>query len=869
MKNLEKGLTGQDATKAIANALQLIFIDDTVNYQSYVNFALSLITIAVPEIGILTPFIGLFFAALNKNSATPPSATDIFQAMQPAIQAMIDKSLETEELKHLNDAAAELRGALSAYQDEMDTIQGLGGFDKVDQATKDLFWGKLIDVDTFFRVKVPVFIQPNPQFPDLVLISAPYYTMFASMHLIFLRDIIYHGQTWNAKKFTQGVNGVSGSLDAYKIDLKKLIKTYSKNIHDIFNQGLQRYGDSFNDTVQFRKKQQYIEIMTTHCLDFARLFPTFDPDLYPIGSSGINLQKTRRLLSPILPIREFDVVSIDTSKWPDYNNGLLPDPNKRVLKKVTLYPYYGSRWDPNRNILWAVEIEDSFGTQLYGTIPPDSSSIDTGDKGGAHPIPIDPSNPVVDIYMYSFHTNGEATIQFTMKDGTQYKVGWVGSLQRYEIPGAHYLSYLYEVDYTKDDDPKYGYGRIGRLVGVSTPQEAMGENYIGIPDEDGNLSGMGFAWENGDIDNGIGSLQVVKETITGTNVVKLNYQQIVRLPIQNKTKLSYNVRIHYASKNEIKGFFHIYTGSDDLLKGEVTFPSTETDDVQKMVAVQGDNGKYALHVFETPVTLPVGQFTAYIQNNSTEDFYLDRIEFVPVTSDDNLPDITIPFHANLSIQPGESQTIWKSPGSRVGISTDFTTHVLSNFVGFAQYYKSGEPLDRSSMGDLSDHVQKSISTGFDEIRIMNAGEVGTASIVGTVSGSIDLSSNNNPGNNPNDTVTIDTSFDVSRGDTQIIWTAPQSKLGVSTKFQLDLGIYSTIELHYLKSGVIQQPIGVYSDDDQDNLIQDSVPTGFDQIEVYNSYDFYNHFDNAEGSLKGTISFASNSSRNTFVFLKNK
>lgn len=93
------------------------------------------------------------------------------------------------------------------------------------------------------------------------------------------------------KKFTQGVNGVSGSLDAYKIDLKKLIKTYSKNIHDIFNQGLQRYGDSFNDTVQFRKKQQYIEIMTTHCLDFARLFPTFDPDLYPIGSSGINLQK--------------------------------------------------------------------------------------------------------------------------------------------------------------------------------------------------------------------------------------------------------------------------------------------------------------------------------------------------------------------------------------------------------------------------------------------------------------------------------------------------------------------------------------------------------------------------------------------------
>ena len=37
MKNLEKGLTGKDATKAIADALQLIFIDDTVNYQSYLT----------------------------------------------------------------------------------------------------------------------------------------------------------------------------------------------------------------------------------------------------------------------------------------------------------------------------------------------------------------------------------------------------------------------------------------------------------------------------------------------------------------------------------------------------------------------------------------------------------------------------------------------------------------------------------------------------------------------------------------------------------------------------------------------------------------------------------------------------------------
>lgn len=91
------------------------------------------------------------------------------------------------------------------------------------------------------------------------------------------------------------------------------------------------------------------------------------------------------------------------------------------------------------------------------------------------------------------------------------------------------------------------------------------------------------------------------------------------------------------------------------LRGEVTLPSTEIDAVKKMVSVQRDNGKRALKEFDTIVTLPVGQFTVYIQNNNEEDFFLDRIEFIHV-----FPDNIFPFNTSFSVIPGNSPTIRKS-----------------------------------------------------------------------------------------------------------------------------------------------------------------------------------------------------------------
>ncbi|HFK1409954.1 TPA: insecticidal delta-endotoxin Cry8Ea1 family protein, partial [Bacillus cereus] len=526
--------------------------------------------------------------------------------------------------------------------------------------------------------------------------------------------------TWDSN-----INFTPDAIDSFKTDLKNNIKLYSNTIYNVFHKGLASYGNP-SDLESFAKKQKYIEIMTTHCLDFARLFPTFDPDLYPTGSGDISLQKTRRILSPLIPIRAVNPLSlegtpVDTSNWPDYENGngLLPNPRDRVLKQLTFHSSSRGGPQPGANAgytyLWGVEVLDSVESRLYGKLP----TVDP--QKAPNNVYISPSNPIVQIKMDTWQAQQQAdhwntnidkgaisNLSFLQQDGT-----WINLQDRpggtaYSLPAAHYLSYLYGTPFNTDN--AYD-AHVSALVGVSTPMEAIAGQSMGEPDENGNISSYGFAWENGIIDNGIGSLQVVKEAITGTNVVKLNYQQILKMGIGNSAhEIPYSIRVRYASKNDVTGYFHMVTSKGDQLVGEVTFPSTEVDDISKMVSVQGDNGKFALKEIATNFIIPRGSFDVYIQNNSEENFYLDRIEFVPYVA----PIEPDPAYTKIAdIQPrdipnDDGITIWESSDGKSADKVDVTVKInqnVFNLVGTVSY--QGNPignimiLDTPSPGEQS------------------------------------------------------------------------------------------------------------------------------------------------------------------------
>ncbi|EKS8372759.1 hypothetical protein QC456_005228 [Bacillus cereus] len=634
LKNLEKGINAGTYSKAIADVLKGIFIDDTINYQTYVNIGLSLITLAVPEIGIFTPFIGLFFAALNKHDAPPPpNAKDIFEAMKPAIQEMIDRTLTADEQTFLNGEISGLQNLAARYQSTMDDIQSHGGFNKVDSGLIKKFTDEVLSLNSFYTDRLPVFITDNTA--DRTLLGLPYYAILASMHLMLLRDIITKGPTWDSK-----INFTPDAIDSFKTDIKNNIKLYSKTIYDVFQKGLASYGTP-SDLESFAKKQKYIEIMTTHCLDFARLFPTFDPDLYPTGSGDISLQKTRRILSPFIPIRTADGLtlnntSIDTSNWPNYENGngAFPNPKERILKQFKLYPswragQYGGLLQP---YLWAIEVQDSVETRLYGQLP----AVDP--QAGPNYVSIDSSNPIIQINMDTWKTPPQGAsgwntnlmrgsvsgLSFLQRDGTRLSAGMGGGFADtiYSLPATHYLSYLYGTPYQTSDNYS---GHVGALVGVSTPQEATLPNIIGQPDEQGNVSTMGFPFEKASYGG-----TVVKEWLNGANAMKLSPGQSIGIPITNVTKQNYQVRCRYASNSDNPVFFNVDTGGANPIFQQINFEST----VDSNMGVKGENGVYVVKSIATTdnsftVKIPAKTINVHLTNQGSSDIFLDRIEFIP------------------------------------------------------------------------------------------------------------------------------------------------------------------------------------------------------------------------------------------------
>nr|ABQ82087.1 CryAd [Bacillus thuringiensis] len=634
LKNLEKGINAGTYSKAIADVLKGIFIDDTINYQTYVNIGLSLITLAVPEIGIFTPFIGLFFAALNKHDAPPPpNAKDIFEAMKPAIQEMIDRTLTADEQTFLNGEISGLQNLAARYQSTMDDIQSHGGFNKVDSGLIKKFTDEVLSLNSFYTDRLPVFITDNTA--DRTLLGLPYYAILASMHLMLLRDIITKGPTWDSK-----INFTPDAIDSFKTDIKNNIKLYSKTIYDVFQKGLASYGTP-SDLESFAKKQKYIEIMTTHCLDFARLFPTFDPDLYPTGSGDISLQKTRRILSPFIPIRTADGLtlnntSIDTSNWPNYENGngAFPNPKERISKQFKLYPswragQYGGLLQP---YLWAIEVQDSVETRLYGQLP----AVDP--QAGPNYVSIDSSNPIIQINMDTWKTPPQGAsgwntnlmrgsvsgLSFLQRDGTRLSAGMGGGFADtiYSLPATHYLSYLYGTPYQTSDNYS---GHVGALVGVSTPQEATLPNIIGQPDEQGNVSTMGFPFEKASYGG-----TVVKEWLNGANAMKLSPGQSIGIPITNVTKQNYQVRCRYASNSDNPVFFNVDTGGANPIFQQINFEST----VDSNMGVKGENGVYVVKSIATTdnsftVKIPAKTINVHLTNQGSSDIFLDRIEFIP------------------------------------------------------------------------------------------------------------------------------------------------------------------------------------------------------------------------------------------------
>ncbi|MFQ6340561.1 hypothetical protein ACLNAL_29285 [Bacillus sp. AF62] len=90
-------------------------------------------------------------------------------------------------------------------------------------------------------------------------------------------------------------------------------------------------------------------------------------------------------------------------------------------------------------------------------------------------------------------------------------------------PPIHEITNVYATTLNVNEYPHLNENSVfSSIIGVSTPLEASLNYNIGIPDENGTISGNGFRFKKGVIDNGLESFQIVKEYINGVNAVKLS-----------------------------------------------------------------------------------------------------------------------------------------------------------------------------------------------------------------------------------------------------------------------------------------------------------------------------------------------------------
>ncbi|PDY32115.1 delta endotoxin C-terminal domain-containing protein, partial [Bacillus thuringiensis] len=468
----------------------------------------------------------------------------------------------------------------------------------------------------------------------------------------------------------------------------------------------------------------------------------FDPDLYPTGSGDISLQKTRRILSPFIPIRTADGLtlnntSIDTSNWPNYENGngAFPNPKERILKQFKLYPswragQYGGLLQP---YLWAIEVQDSVETRLYGQLP----AVDP--QAGPNYVSIDSSNPIIQINMDTWKTPPQGAsgwntnlmrgsvsgLSFLQRDGTRLSAGMGGGFADtiYSLPATHYLSYLYGTPYQTSDNYS---GHVGALVGVSTPQEATLPNIIGQPDEQGNVSTMGFPFEKASYGG-----TVVKEWLNGANAMKLSPGQSIGIPITNVTSGEYQIRCRYASNDNTNVFFNVDTGGANPIFQQINFAST----VDNNTGVQGANGVYVVKSIATTdnsfTEIPAKTINVHLTNQGSSDVFLDRIEFIPFS----LPLI---YHGSYNTSSGADDVLWSSS------NMNYYDIIVNGQANSSSIASSMHLLNKGKVIktiDIPGHSETFFATfpvpeGFNEVRIL-AG-------LPEVSGNITVQSNNPP-----------------------------------------------------------------------------------------------------------------------------
>ncbi|MGR5993135.1 insecticidal delta-endotoxin Cry8Ea1 family protein [Bacillus cereus] len=467
---------------------------------------------------------------------------------------------------------------------------------------KDALRTEISTIDNLFINRTPQFLKP-----DYAEISLPHFAMLGTLHLALLKDTIINGSEWGY---------TPTELKTKKRQIRDQIKKYTQDSVKVFKSQLQSpltplYTSSYN------KQTEYITGMTINFLDIIRLWPTFDPIDYPME---IDLELTRVLRKSIYgdqditpPQQPFPVDTWKADSTTDINNtGIgIPIYGNKNLSGISIHQYSdNSNWFSGPDGI----------THQYT----DGSIVSYGNTDQNQPlIPIATDNPLVGIN-FRYPWPKTAIDLFYFKDNGYYGRNLTN----------HKIHAVYPAFLPGDPIPTHA-------VGASyIPLELFPQNILGMPDNNNKITAIGFPFEKSSKNS-----SVRLEWINGANPVFMNRSDSeLVMDITNVTSAKYKIRFRVATNSDNQSLTitipNLLSPTNKLLPNTSNMINPnefETDpDTVHAVGPKGENENQYVLVDGPEIKIPSGSIQ--IITTVTGPTYLDRIEFVPLPSDNPSPD---------------------------------------------------------------------------------------------------------------------------------------------------------------------------------------------------------------------------------------
>jgi hypothetical protein len=319
----------------------------------------------VPDVGpILGGLVKIFW---------PSDNTDVWGQIKAKVEALVDQKLDETVYSQLQAKLAGLQNVVNDYL----LVRNSGA--------------EPVDIRGQWRTTEDFFAEAEPEFQvkGYEVLLLPLFAQFANMHLSHLREGVQLGASWGM---------VENELERWQATLTSSIENYVIYANTTYGRGLAKTAESTkrndHECQSFRALNRVRREMTLMVIDFAQLWPYFDPSLYP---------------KPVRVVLEREIYTDPVGTCDNSGEIKIPTPPNQPMSQITVWG-----WDYVFGIEATYPTTDGPGGKTSTGVMGTRNGIDKPPHGGSFDVS---NNPIVTVS----GAGGDIvnSLRFTFADGTQ------------------------------------------------------------------------------------------------------------------------------------------------------------------------------------------------------------------------------------------------------------------------------------------------------------------------------------------------------------------------------------------------------------------------------------------------------------------